>query len=87
MFRVKVCSIIENQILAITSIISLFAQLVAPCSPRYFDLFVEDEKVVLAFGTKRARMEDVQDPFIQFDQAMRWASHDSRVSRVVDEVY
>lgn len=33
-------------------------------------------------GTKRARTEDLKDPFIPFDQSLKLPTHDSRKSTV-----
>lgn len=52
---------------------------------RHFDLFVGEE-MVLEVGTNRAKIEDLQDPTISFDQDLKMATPGSRVSRENDVV-
>lgn len=55
-----------------------------PCSPKCFDLFVKEEKTILVVGTKRGRLEELQDPTIPYDQILKRAYLDSRKFAVVD---
>lgn len=53
--------------------------------PRWFDLLSEEE-TVLVLRTKRSRIEDLQDPSISFNQALKCDTHYSRDSTVDNEV-
>lgn len=57
--RARVHSLTESQILYIPSFIPSFTQLIALHEPRYFYLFMEEEKIVPTIRTKRARMKDI----------------------------
>lgn len=57
----------------------------APCDLRYYDLFIEEE-MVLIVSTKRDRSKDIQDPTVPYDWTLKRAAHESFMPRVDNAV-
>lgn len=79
----KVHSLSERQVMVIPSIFSSFNKPMHLCCSRQFDLFMKEELVPMV-GTTRGRDDELQDPIILYDQALKKDTLDSRESAVVD---
>lgn len=82
---IEACLLTKIQTPAISIVILLFTQLMSQHKSRYFD-FLAEEETVQEDETQKAKKEDLYNPTIPFDQDLKKATHNHRVSKVDDGV-